>query len=526
MKTLIRHLHLVAGESLRRGRLLSGMILAAAGLGGILGFIFPRAAMAGGGDPFPTVMIRVYNYSQASPRVLTRAEREAGRILDAAGLRTVWLQCPVGPSTVTPKGLCEKELEATDVRLRVLAAPTENGFQDTVFGFTVHPAFATVYYDYAMRHAKGDRIESETPIILGCVIAHELGHLLLGADGHSRAGIMQPRWEPDQVRQLMMGSLLFTAAQAKLMREQAQMRARPQTGTLKGDHREQLGHLGDLSWSQTTNAPTHPAVPEMQSLARMWVKLPIRVFWDYLVIVEGSTADVQKLNFLVDTGAYPSVIDQKIARRLGLAEQPGRVNLSNKSVETRLVVLPSLLLGPIRVESLPVLTEDLSFLQKALGHRVDGIVGLDVLRKSSFTINYKTKEMLFGPIEDVTFSAPFDTDVPVVTIRTEFDNRQLRLVVDSGGPDLMLFHSRMPDSTGFQELGTESVADVNGTFRRRKVQIREVFLGKETIGSQTAFVVDDRKDEGDNFDGVLGVRGPQFWKIAFDFEHRRFCWER
>jgi hypothetical protein len=24
----------------------------------------------------------------------------------------------------------------------------------------------------------------------------------------------------------------------------------------------------------------------------------------------------------------------------------------------------------------------------------------------------------------------------------------------------------------------------------------------------------------------LGVRGAQFWKIAFDFAHRRFCWER
>jgi len=99
---------------------------------------------------------------------------------------------------------------------------------------------------------------------------------------------------------------------------------------------------------------------------------------------------VQKLKFLVDTGAYPSVIDQKIARRLGLTEQPGRVNLSSKSVPTRLIVLPSLLL---RAESLPVLTEDLSFLQKAIGYKMDGIVGLDVLRKTSFSINYRTKEI-------------------------------------------------------------------------------------------------------------------------------------
>ena len=134
--------------------------------------------------------------------------------------------------------------------------------------------------------------------------------------------------------------------------------------------------------------------------------------------------------------------------------------------------------------------------------------------------------MLFGPIESLTFSAPFDTDVPIVTIRVEFKNQQLRLVVDSGGPDLMLFQSRLRDSTRFQELGTEKVADASGTFQRRKMRIPEVYLGKETIGEQIVFVADDRKDDGDNFDGVLGIRGPQFWKIAFDFEHRRFWWER
>jgi predicted aspartyl protease len=298
-----------------------------------------------------------------------------------------------------------------------------------------------------------------------------------------------------------------------------------QSGCGRAGGAEYKERVPNLGWSQPAPVPDRTA-PKTEESAHHPFKLPIRLHWGYLVIVEGSIGNVHKLNFLVDTGAYPSVVDQKIAISLGLAERPGRVNLSNKSVQTRLVVLPTLLLGPIEADSLPVLIEDLSFFQTVLGLKVDAIVGLDVLRKSSFSINYRTKEMLFGAGESLTFSAPFDTDVPVVSIRMGFPTRELRIVIDTGGPDLMLFQSRMSNSMGLQELGTETVSDVGGTFQRRRVRLAEVNVGKETIGAQIAFVADDRRDDGDSFDGVLGVRGPQFWKIAFDFEQLRFSWER
>lgn len=191
---------------------------------GIIGFKFPETALAGVAAPFLTVTVQVDNYSQASPAVLAAAEQEAGRILGEAGLRAVWLECPMVPSTAEPQGPCKKAPEATEIRLRILPAPVQNKVQDTVFGFTVHPVLASVYYGSAVRLAKSEDAEFEAPIILGCVIAHEIGHLLLGPNSHSVAGIMQRQWERKQVDQAMTGTLLFMPEQSKLMRAQAQTR--------------------------------------------------------------------------------------------------------------------------------------------------------------------------------------------------------------------------------------------------------------------------------------------------------------
>src|SRR6266481_4101440 len=111
--------------------------------------------------------------------------------------------------------------------------------------------------------------------------------------------------------------------------------------------------LADLSWSQPAISPAILAAPGTELRAQVAVKVPIRLYWGYLVIVEGSIGKVQNLHFLVDTGTYPSMVDQKIAHNLGLVEQPATVNLSNTTVQMGLVTLPSLLLGPVRVEAVP-----------------------------------------------------------------------------------------------------------------------------------------------------------------------------
>jgi hypothetical protein len=205
----------------------------AVSLGGMIALAFPETAFAGETGPVPNVTILIYNYAQATHAVLAGAEREAGRIFAEAGISILWFECPAVPSAAGPQGLCQNASESKDIRLQLLSAPVKSKSQDCVWGLAVRPDLASVYYEYVDRLAVA--YEFEVASILGSVIAHEIGHLLLGPNSHYGIGIMRPQWSFEQVRQVMMGTLLFTPEQSKRIRAEARRRTeamtRPQGAT-------------------------------------------------------------------------------------------------------------------------------------------------------------------------------------------------------------------------------------------------------------------------------------------------------
>ena len=62
--------------------------------------------------------------------------------------------------------------------------------------------------------------------------SHEIGHLLLGLNAHSASGIMQAEWRREQLNRILKNQLVFTPAQAKIMRAEAAIRLRSQTAAI------------------------------------------------------------------------------------------------------------------------------------------------------------------------------------------------------------------------------------------------------------------------------------------------------
>lgn len=172
-----------------------------------------------------TISVRIYNHAHAPAAVLAKAEEEADKILGSAGVRPVWIDCLGQQLRTHESEICEGGWSAEFPALRLLSGKTTNEFHGFEFGFADVPVFATVSYDHIAQRAQRDAAPFELPLVLGCVMAHELGHLLLGNAKHSPTGIMQAHWGSDQVRQALTGGLLFTREESILIRERVRMSA-------------------------------------------------------------------------------------------------------------------------------------------------------------------------------------------------------------------------------------------------------------------------------------------------------------
>jgi predicted aspartyl protease len=272
--------------------------------------------------------------------------------------------------------------------------------------------------------------------------------------------------------------------------------------------------------SQTEDYDSPTAAPR--------VEIPFKLYLNYLILAKGSLGALEQLNFLIDTGANTSAVNRRIAKKLGLKGVSAKLALFDQRVDIEKVVLPSIQLGPIRVESLQGLIQDLSPVESFLGIRIDAVVGFDVLSRESFVINYESKRIIFGPIEPSPLSVPIHTGPVTFTVELLVQGKPVHLVVDTGTAGLLLFECQLPD--GLRLLPTRGVKrlfnSVGTESELKEVWLLETRLGVADFGVERALLVNDDVTRGRSFDGLVGPASLGLKWIAFDFERRRFGWRK
>lgn len=187
---------------------------------------FPGLADAqsiGRSEAVPKITVRVYDYAQVPDGTRTEANSIAGKVLAKAGVPTEWIDCAMPEAKHNPVCVPPRD-SRVDLVVRILAGSKEAraGIHPSCCGYAQRAedgsggTYATLFFDCVEKTAK--ELGMHRDVVLGHLVAHELGHLLLPEGAHSKRGIMRGQLNREDWLAAAQGTLLFTTQQAEQLR--------------------------------------------------------------------------------------------------------------------------------------------------------------------------------------------------------------------------------------------------------------------------------------------------------------------
>ena len=87
--------------------------------------------------------------------------------------------------------------------------------------------------------------------------------------------------------------------------------------------------------------------------------MPFELYNGYLIVVKATIGPMKNVNVLLDTGTSPSVVSQEIAHGLRLTAS---IQALKGTIQTQIVILPRIQIGPMDADSVEVVVQDLRFI--------------------------------------------------------------------------------------------------------------------------------------------------------------------
>ena len=230
------------------------------------------------------------------------------------------------------------------------------------------------------------------------------------------------------------------------------------------------------------------------------------LFRGYLMVARGSIGPLKGLHFLLDTGTSATLVDTRIASRLNMEGVTEAVNVVFYQGEVQAFHswAPSIELGPVRQFHRPVLVQDLSMFDAALPVHIDAVIGLDVLGKTPFEVDYRLCRIHFGHLPHLPVSIPLNKEEGLAMVNVEVNHASAHLIFDTGTPSLLIFGSRIPKAiAGLKAHWLQSDSSSRGSLQRKAVRLPRMKLGQAEFIQQQAILEESLDEGGRDFDGVL-----------------------
>ena len=185
--------------------------------------------------------------------------------------------------------------------------------------------------------------------------------------------------------------------------------------------------------------------------------------------------------------------------------------------------MPEVRLGPVGGPALDMVAMDLGRIERVLGTRIDAVIGLDLLGRQNFTIDYARRKLEFHasrfPMGAIAFEMKHEAGGAYIVVPMESGGERFEMLLDTGTKDLMLFAGRL--RSGLQRLrvrGQDLNLNAGGRDRLERVEMELVRVGPVLRRKQPAYMWSIPNDERPRFDGLLGPAAFGATVIGFDFE--------
>ena len=187
-----------------------------------------------------SLRIQIHDYTSVPCSVLSSASESVTATYEKVGVRIEWIGVVrqgkrAGASARRTDGSSQDQIAPVTIIILTPKMAARGGIPEEVLGLAaVAPEgtgrIAYVIYDRVRNVALQAAIKDDE--LLGYVMAHEIGHLLLPADSHDTKGLMRAEWAVRELTGVDLLKLEFSPVQASQIRRSVESRQR---GALAAD---------------------------------------------------------------------------------------------------------------------------------------------------------------------------------------------------------------------------------------------------------------------------------------------------